>query len=189
MAAMKRKTTPYFLYSVGLAVAMLLSACAPAPVLEQNPVAHRYQMPARPVARPPLPKGNTPPLNSSTFHAVTPNPVAPAVSVPVAPAPPMMVVASENAAMVTGQQEQEMAKPPKQYVSSPAAQALVKQASTEAARNDLAAAVATLERALRIEPENPDLWLKLGGLYQQQGNTQQAAAMAAKAQYYQEMLH
>jgi Flp pilus assembly protein TadD len=74
-------------------------------------------------------------------------------------------------------------------VSSSAVRSLRQQAQTETGQGNVADAVATIERALRIEPENPDLWLVLSDLYKQQGNVQQAASMAAKAQYYQELLH
>ena len=63
------------------------------------------------------------------------------------------------------------------------------QAQTEVGQGNVSGAVATIERALRIEPENPELWLTLSELNKQQGNAQQAASMAAKAQYYQESLH
>jgi len=81
------------------------------------------------------------------------------------------------------------ARSPKKYDSSPAARALLKQANAEATAGKLADASATIERALRIEPENPDLWLKLSNLNKRQGNAQQAASMASKAQYYQELLN
>lgn len=77
----------------------------------------------------------------------------------------------------------------KKYDSSPAARALVKQADTEIGMGKLAAATSTIERALRIEPENPDLWMKLSELHKRQGNDEQAASMADKAAYYQEQLN
>ena len=77
----------------------------------------------------------------------------------------------------------------KKYDSSPAARALIKQADTEIGMGKLATATATIERALRIEPENPDLWMKLSELHKRQGNNEQAASMADKAVYYQEQLN
>jgi predicted Zn-dependent protease len=79
-------------------------------------------------------------------------------------------------------------KPSKQYKSSSAVQSLLKQADTETANGKLGEAVATIERALRIESDNPDLWLKLAKLNEQQGNHQQAVSMLGKAKYYQELL-
>jgi Tfp pilus assembly protein PilF len=63
----------------------------------------------------------------------------------------------------------------------PAATALVGQAHTQAAGGEFAAAGATLERALRIEPDNPLLWVELGRLQLQQGNAAQADGMGRKA--------
>jgi Tfp pilus assembly protein PilF len=63
----------------------------------------------------------------------------------------------------------------------PAATALVAQAHAQAASGEFAAAGATLERALRIEPDNPLLWVELGRLQLQQGNAAQADGMGRKA--------
>jgi Tfp pilus assembly protein PilF len=63
----------------------------------------------------------------------------------------------------------------------PAASALLGQAHTQAASGEFAAAGATLERALRIEPDNPLLWVELGRLQLQQGNAAQADGMGRKA--------
>lgn len=54
------------------------------------------------------------------------------------------------------------------------------------ARNDVAggkpdSAVASLERALRIEPRNPRLWQELARLRLQQGQYQQAEGMATRS--------
>ncbi|MDH3309617.1 MAG: tetratricopeptide repeat protein [Gammaproteobacteria bacterium] len=59
-------------------------------------------------------------------------------------------------------------------------------ALVDAARKDNAngkpdAAVATLERALRIEPRNPVLWQELARLRLQQGQHQQAEGLAARS--------
>jgi tetratricopeptide (TPR) repeat protein len=56
----------------------------------------------------------------------------------------------------------------------------------DAARADIAggrldAAVAPLERALRIEPRNPFLWQELARLRLQQGQYQQAEGLAARS--------
>lgn len=63
----------------------------------------------------------------------------------------------------------------------PAAIALLGQARAQATAGEFAAAGATLERALRIEPENPLLWVELGRLQLQQGNPAQADGMGRKA--------
>jgi len=73
------------------------------------------------------------------------------------------------------------AAPPRQYHLGPAATALVAQARTQAGGGEYAAAGATLERALRIEPENPLLWVELGRLQMGEGNAAQADSMGRKA--------
>lgn len=71
--------------------------------------------------------------------------------------------------------------PPRQYHLGPAASALVAQAHSQSAGGHHAEAAATLERALRIEPSNPLLWIELGQLRLDEGNAAQASAMARKA--------
>jgi len=63
----------------------------------------------------------------------------------------------------------------------PAASALLGQAHSEEGHGELVAAGATLERALRIEPDNPLLWVELGRLQLKEGNAGQADAMGRKA--------
>jgi tetratricopeptide (TPR) repeat protein len=62
-----------------------------------------------------------------------------------------------------------------------AAAALVRQARAQSAVGDFALAAATLERALRIEPDHPRLWLELGDVRQAQHNFTQAEVMGRKA--------
>ncbi|MGB3915861.1 MAG: tetratricopeptide repeat protein, partial [Thiothrix litoralis] len=73
--------------------------------------------------------------------------------------------------------------------SSPAVQALVKQADADVAKGNLDNAAGTLERALRIEADNPDLWMKLAKINEQQGKHDQAVSMVGKAQAYREQLN
>jgi len=79
---------------------------------------------------------------------------------PVAPAPPA---------------------PTRQYRLGGAASSLVAQAHARAAAGDYPAATATLERALRIEPENPLAWIALGRVQLDAGNAAQADNMGHKA--------
>ena len=65
----------------------------------------------------------------------------------------------------------------------------MKTADTEAAAGNLDKAADTLERALRIESDNPDIWLKLAKINERQGNREQAANMLSKAKTYQEQLN
>jgi predicted Zn-dependent protease len=71
--------------------------------------------------------------------------------------------------------------PPKQFRLSAASSALVAQAHTQAEGGDFGQAAATLERALRIEPDNPLLWIELGRARLGENNPAQADAMGRKA--------
>jgi Tfp pilus assembly protein PilF len=71
--------------------------------------------------------------------------------------------------------------PPRQFRVGAAAATLVEQAHRQAAGGDYVAATATLERALRIEPDNPLLWLELGRVRLSENNPAQADAMGRKA--------
>jgi tetratricopeptide (TPR) repeat protein len=73
------------------------------------------------------------------------------------------------------------AAPSRRFHLGPAANALVTQARTQAGGGEYAAAGATLERALRIEPDNPLLWVELGRVQMGEGNAGQADAMGRKA--------
>jgi predicted Zn-dependent protease len=64
---------------------------------------------------------------------------------------------------------------------SPATKALVTQAQTQLNAGQDAAAASTLERALRIEPDNPLIWLEMAKLRHTEGNPAQAESMARKA--------
>jgi len=76
-------------------------------------------------------------------------------------------------------------KPPaptvKEYQLGAASRALVAQAQTQTASREYPGAVATLERALRIEPANPLLWIELGKVHQASGRYAQAESTARKA--------
>ena len=69
----------------------------------------------------------------------------------------------------------------RQFHLGPAASALVTQAHTQAGGGDYGQAAATLERALRIEPDNPLLWIELGRVRLGENNAAQAHAMGRKA--------
>lgn len=68
-----------------------------------------------------------------------------------------------------------------QQQSSPAIVALLDDADHYAVSGKKQEAVASIERALRIEPKNPLLWHKLGQLRLQEGQWDQAIAMARKS--------
>lgn len=64
---------------------------------------------------------------------------------------------------------------------SPASKALVAQAQSQRKKGDFPGATASLERALRIEPSNPLLWIEMGRLRMDQHNYPQAEGMGRKA--------
>lgn len=66
-------------------------------------------------------------------------------------------------------------------VLSPASRALVAQAQAQTAKGNFPVAAASVERALRIEPDNPLLWIELGKVRAAEGNAAQAESMARKA--------
>jgi cytochrome c-type biogenesis protein CcmH/NrfG len=59
--------------------------------------------------------------------------------------------------------------------------ALMDNARADTAAGKPDSAVASLERALRIEPRNPRLWQELARLHLQQGQYQQAEGMATRS--------
>jgi hypothetical protein len=64
---------------------------------------------------------------------------------------------------------------------SPASRSLVTQAQAQRKKGDLPGTTVSLERALRIEPNNPLLWIEMGRLRMDQGNFPQAENMGRKA--------
>ena len=71
------------------------------------------------------------------------------------------------------------AEPPPQ--AAPAAVALLEQSRSQRAAGSLTAAASSIERALRIDPNNALLWLELGEIKLEDGDPQQAEQMARKA--------
>ena len=65
--------------------------------------------------------------------------------------------------------------------SAEAVRELVASSRTSRASGDYAHALADIERAIRIEPRNPYLWLELGETHLSRDDRQQAAATAKKA--------
>ncbi|HEX4648274.1 MAG TPA: hypothetical protein VH111_05580 [Steroidobacteraceae bacterium] len=80
-----------------------------------------------------------------------------------------------------GPAERPPAQGPRQFRLGPAATALVNQAHKQAGGGDFGPAAATLERALRIEPDNPLLWIELGRVRLSESNFAQADSMGRKA--------
>jgi Flp pilus assembly protein TadD len=64
---------------------------------------------------------------------------------------------------------------------SPASQALLTQSRGHQAAGRYAQAAASIERALRIEPRQPVLWLELGKIRLKEADYAQAESMGRKA--------
>jgi tetratricopeptide (TPR) repeat protein len=103
---------------------------------------------------------------------------APAVGAPLpepAPAPPPSLSRPAPAPA------RDVAAPRPQSDATAASGALLEQSRVQRAAGSLPVARATLERALRLDPNNAEVWLELGELELQTGNASQAAVMARKA--------
>jgi uncharacterized protein HemY len=70
---------------------------------------------------------------------------------------------------------------PRENHLSPATLSLVTQSRTLASHGDLDGASSTLDRALRIEPNNPLLWIELGRLRLAENDAHQAEGCGRKA--------
>ncbi len=71
--------------------------------------------------------------------------------------------------------------PPREIRLSPATQSLVTQAHGLLSHGDIDGASSTLDRALRIEPSNPLLWIELGRVRLVESDSHQAESCARKA--------
>jgi hypothetical protein len=103
---------------------------------------------------------------------VTPPPPVVPFETPPPPAPPPPVV-------------EELPPPPpvpvRHFQLGAAATALVETAHRQASGGNTGQAITTIERALRIEPDNPLLWIELGSVHQSAGRYDQAGSMGRKA--------
>jgi predicted Zn-dependent protease len=75
----------------------------------------------------------------------------------------------------------ELLPPPIRKTYGAATKALVSQAQTQMNAGNDALAAATIERALRIEPDSPLLWIELAKIRHHEGNDAQAENLARKA--------
>jgi tetratricopeptide (TPR) repeat protein len=121
-----------------------------------------------------------PPLS---YVAPAPAPAAaPATRVPPSIAPPPAAVAADADAVSPGAGP---ARPPLRIARvqplGAAASTLVREARAQSARGEFALAAATLERAMRIEPDHPRLWIELGLVREAAHNYTQAEVMGRKA--------
>lgn len=136
-----------------LAISLALSACSIAPVQQSAPV---VATPA--TSTQPEPAPVVAPVASAVLETqpLTPTEV-------VEPSIPLAGTATHT------------------YTLSAATKSLVAQATTQRKSRNFVQAAATLERALRIEPKNPLLWIEYGQLRMDEKNFTQAESMARKA--------
>jgi tetratricopeptide (TPR) repeat protein len=106
---------------------------------------------------------------------------APGSPAPAGSPQPPAGTAAPGAAQATPVPPEHPATPPRQFHLGAASTALVAQAHTQASGGDYGQAAATLERALRIEPDNPLLWIELGRVRLGENNPAQADALGRKA--------
>ena len=106
---------------------------------------------------------------------------APGSPAPAGSPQPPAGTAAPGAAQATPVPPEHPATPPRQFHLGAASTALVAQAHTQANGGDYGQAAATLERALRIEPDNPLLWIELGRVRLGENNPAQADALGRKA--------
>ncbi len=106
------------------------------------------------------------------YRASPPPAAEPAGVPPPAPAP-----------LAPAQPEQPPSSPPlaREYRLGAATRSLVLEARSAAGRGDLPAASMTLDRALRIEPTNPLLWIEVGRLRLAENDARQAEGCSRKA--------
>jgi len=120
-----------------------------------------------PVENPNTPQP-APPAPGYPGQPASPNPPGPATAVP-APAPTAPPLTPTPPAAT------------RQFHLGTAATALVAQAHRQSAAGDPQLAIGSIERALRIEPDNPLLWIELGEIHEAAGHFDQAGGMGHKA--------
>ena len=104
----------------------------------------------------------------------TPSPGAPPAGAPATSPPPPPPSAPTPP-------PQRAPLPPRENALSPATRSLVTQAKTLIAHGDFDGASSTLDRALRIEPMNPLLWIERGRLRLAESDAHQAEGCGRKA--------
>jgi Flp pilus assembly protein TadD len=111
------------------------------------------------------------------------SPTPPPQSTPSAPLPPPPPPPAPRAgtAAAPGPGESPYTPQPRAFHLGAATRALVGQAHKQAGGGDYDQAAATLERALRIEPGNPLVWIELGKVRLEEKDGAQADSMGRKA--------
>jgi tetratricopeptide (TPR) repeat protein len=117
------------------------------------------------------------------YHAESPAPTPTPVVAPPQPAPlPSPPAAAAPAKTVTAPPPKEAPAPAsREFHLGAAAQSLVAQARAQSARGEFPGASGTLDRAIRIEPQNPLLWIEVARLRLTEGDFRQAETCARRA--------
>ena len=117
-------------------------------------------------------------------------PAPPPVAVPPAPSPSPAPAPPPNSQPLPPPNAPQSVPPASRSSTAPsrpqsdasgASGALLAQARDERAAGSLTQATASIERALRLDPNNAELWVERGELALQTGNAAQAGTMARKA--------
>lgn len=110
-------------------------------------------------------------------------PTPPASTPPAPPAQEEPIQTQPGEPPSTGEEPEAPPQAPiaREPVLGVASRALVGQAQRQIATGNYVVAAATVERALRIEPDNPLLWIELGKVRLAEGNYVQAENMGRKA--------
>ena len=121
----------------------------------------------------------------------TPRPASPPVSVPPPADDPARLPGGDPSRTgemrrapspaIERETQRRAAEPPAEPAMPPAAVALLEQSRGQRAAGSYAAAASSIERAIRIDPNNAGLWLELAEIKLDDGDPQQAEQMARKA--------
>ena len=156
---------------------LVMAGCSPS--VRQGPPAPVVGPGAAGAAAPPASNVTVTPLKEPEITAVEQTPAPPyrgpeGATPPAAAAPggsaPAVAAGSEQVAMVT----------PSRSMSK-AVRTLLQQAELQRSSGDLTGAAATLERALRIEPQSAYVWNRLAHVRAEQGQAGLAGELAAKS--------
>lgn len=146
--------------------------------VKETPISVKPLAPATPL--PPSPAPAAPLAPSIERAPVAELPAAPSAPETPAMVPPMsMGSAPVAAAPAAAPVQLAMAAPAPS--GGPATVALARKADEQVRASDLMGAAATLERALRIEPNNAGLWSRLAEVRLRQGDKAQAEQLALKS--------
>jgi len=129
------------------------------------------------------PDNRSPSGRADGAGATTAGGAGPVLTVPTEetpqPPPEAVIEAPPSATTPIPREPRPRTAPPAEL--NPASRSLVQQAQAQRKKGDLAGANVSLDRALRIEPSNPLLWIEMGRLRMDQRNYPQAENMGRKA--------